>query len=138
MSLRNAMWIVFAVLVYGNIGNVWAYEVSPGGGTSTGGCSAITYSAFMPPQFSQEKNNVEVAPESEFSFLASKATFPESIAVTIKGESVPVTVTPHYGGFQVTGKLPATIKGVFARVNIMGKGPDQCERGDGWLLKVAD
>ena len=138
MRLRNTLWMVVAAVVYGNIGEVWAYEGSPSGGmTSSAACRNVTFSAFMPKQFSQENNNTEVAPKTEFSFLASKETFPKSITVTIKGETVPITVSPHYSGFQVTGKLPDTIKGTFARINIMAKGPHDTECGDGWLLKVA-
>ncbi len=139
MSLRNTLWIVVAMVLYANVGDVWAYDAgSSGGSTSSDPCSNVTFSAFMPRQFSQQNNNTEVAPKSEFSFLASKETIPKSITVTIKGETVPITVTPQYNGFQVTGKLPATVKGTFVRIDITAKGPNQCERGDGWLLKVAN
>jgi len=138
MNLRNILWTVVAMVVWGNLGNVRAYDTGPAGGTSSDACRQVMFSAFTPPQFSQDKNNTEVAPKSELSFHASKATFPKTITVTIKGETVPLTVTPQYDGFRVTGKLPATIKGTFARVDIMAKGPNQCERGDGWLLKVGN
>ncbi|MGQ0694670.1 MAG: hypothetical protein ACT4OL_03730 [Nitrospiraceae bacterium] len=139
MSLRNTLWIVVAMVLYADVGDVWAYDAgSSGSSTSSDPCSNVTFSEFKPRQFSQVNNNTEVAPKSEFSFLASKETVPKSITVTIKGETVPITVTPQYNGFQVTGKLPATVKGTFARVDIRAKGPNQCERGDGWLLKVAN
>ena len=83
-------------------------------------------------------NNSEVAPKSTFSFYASAATYPNSIKVTIKGQSIPVTVTPKYQGFQVTGRLPDTLKGTYARINITAKGPNQCEGSDGWLVKVSE
>jgi hypothetical protein len=91
----------------------------------------VTFSEFKPRQFSQVNNNTEVVPKSEFSFLASKETVPKSITVTIKGETVPIIVTPQYNGYRVTGKLPATVKGTFARIESTAKGPNQCERGDG-------
>lgn len=138
MSLRNAFWMVVVVLVYGNVGNAWSYEGSPAGGTASDPCSRVLFSEFNPQPFSQEKNSTEVAPQSEFSFLVSKETFPKSIKVSIRDETVPIDVTPHYAGFQVTGKLPDSIKGAFVRINITANGPYQCERGDGWLLKVAD
>lgn len=90
----------------------------------------------MPKPYSQADNNTEVAPQSAFSFVASKATFPKTITVMIKDENVPVTVTPHFDGFLVSGKIPASAKDTFIRVAITAKGPNLCERGDGWLLKV--
>jgi hypothetical protein len=139
MSLRNILWIVVAMVLYANAGDGWAYDAgSAGGSISSDPCSNVTFSEFKPRQFSQVNNNTEVAPKSEFSFLASKETVPKSITVTIKGETVPITVTPQYNGYRVTGKLPATVKGTFARIEITAKGPNQCERGDGWLLKVAN
>ena len=139
MSLRKILWIVVAMVLYANVGDVWSYDAgSPGGSTSSTSCSNVTFSAFMPRQFSQVNNNTEVPPKSEFSFLASKETVPKSITVTVKGETVPITVTPQHDGYRVTGKLPATVKGTFARIEIKAKGPNHCERGDGWLLKVAN
>ena len=93
MSLHNTFWIVFTVLAYSNIGNVWAYEGGPAGSATSDPCSRVLFSEFNPRQFSQEKNNTEVAPQSEFSFMASKETFPKSIAVTIEDETVPIAVT---------------------------------------------
>jgi hypothetical protein len=112
-----------------------AYDSSPG--ATADSCSQVTFSAFKPPQFSQANNNTEVAPKSEFSFHASKATIPNTIKVTIKGETVSVTVKPQHDGFQVTGKIPDSVKGTFIRIEMTGKGP-LCERGDGWLLKVGN
>ena len=137
MNLRNVFWMI-AVVVYGNVGIAWGYEGGPAGGTAADPCGGAMFSQFHPQPFSQEKNSVDVAPHSEFSFLASKGTFPKSIAVSIKGETVPIEVTPHFAGFQVAGNLPGNIKGTFVRINISAKGPYECERGDGWLLKVAD
>lgn len=139
MTLQNTLWIAIAMVVYANVGDIWAYESSSSSGSTTSGsCSNVTFSAFTPSQFSQKDNNTEVAPKSEFSFVASKETLPKSITVTIKGETVPITVTPQYNGFKVTGKLPVTVKGTFVRIEMTAKGPNQCERGDGWLLKVAN
>ncbi len=138
MRLRPTFWILFSVLLCGNIGHVWAYEGGAGGSPASSLCQKVQFSEFNPPQFSQEKNNTEVPQKSEFSFLASKETFPESVAVTISGETVPIDVKPHYAGFEVTGKLPDDIKGTFVRIDITAQGPHRCERGDGWLLKVAE
>ena len=124
MKLQNALWVAILLIIPGT---VWAY--GDGGSSSTVECMT-KFSKFTPA------NNSEVAAKSDFSFFASAGTSPNSIKVAIKGLSVPVTVTPKNEGFQVTGKLPDTIKGTFAKISITAKGPNQCEASDGWLVKV--
>lgn len=135
MSLRTILRFVVAGGVFGTVGNVFAYEASPGGST-TDPCTQVFFSAFTPPSFSVEKNNKEVAPKSEFSFLASKAT--ASVTVKIKDETVPVTRTPMNEGYLVKGKLPPSVKGSYIRLDIFAKGPNDCDKVDGWLLKVGN
>ena len=127
MKLQNIM-LIAAVLVIP--ANVWAYGDNNASGSGTGMCKIVNFSEFSP------MNNSEVAPHSNFSFYASAATYPKSIKVTIKGQSVPVTVIEKQGGFKVSGKLPDTVKGVFAKINIAARGVNQCEASDGWLVKV--
>ena len=137
MNVRYTLAIVMVLSAFGNIGEVGAgYDSPPPGSSSSGGCGVVSFSTFMPKPYSQADNNTEVAPQSAFSFVASKATFPKTITVMIKDEPVPVTVTPHFDGFLVSGKIPASASGTFIRVAITAKGPNLCERGDGWLLKV--
>jgi len=127
MKLRNVMWIA-AVLVIP--ANVWAYGDNSASGSGAGICKKVNFSEFSPI------NNSEVAPHSEFSFYASESTFPKSIKVTIKGQSVPITVVQKQSGYKVTGKLPDSLKGVYAKINIDARGVAQCEVSDGWLVKV--
>jgi hypothetical protein len=127
MKLRNIMWIA-AVLVIP--ANVWAYGDNSASGSGAGICKKVNFSEFSPI------NNSEVAPHSEFSFYASESTFPKSIKVTIKGHSVPITVVQKQSGYKVTGKLPDSLKGVYAKINIDARGVAQCEVSDGWLVKV--
>jgi len=126
VKLRNTLLIVTLVMIPGS---VWAYGDSSGGDTE--GCK-VKFSKYMPA------NNAEVAAKSDFSFFASGETNPSSIKVTIKGQPIPVTVTPKNQGFQVAGILPDTLKGTFAKINIAAKGPGQCESSDGWLVKVTE
>lgn len=126
MKLQNILWIAAVLIIPAN---VWAYGDS---GTGTGICKKLNFSEFMPV------NNAEVAPQSAFSFFASGAAYPNSIKVTIKGQSIPVTVTPKKDGFKVAGMLPDTLKGAFAKINIDAKGVNQCEVSDGWLVKVTE
>lgn len=138
MRLRKMYWLILAATAFVQIGQVWAFEGGPAVDAFSNPCGKVRFSEFMPQQYSQDKNNAEIAPDSEFSFLASKETFPNSILVTIGDETVPIAVTPHYARYHVTGNLPSHVKGTFVRIDITAQGPYQCERGDGWLLKVAD
>jgi len=113
-------------------GTVWAYGDSSGSGSGMGPCKKVNFSEFNPG------NNTEVAPQSDFSFYASESTFPNSIKVTIKGQSVPVTVVEKQGGFKVSGKLPSSLRGAYAKINIDARGVNQCEVTDGWLIKVTE
>ena len=126
MKFRNALLIVTLVMIPGS---VWAYGDSRGGGNE--GCK-VKFSKHMPA------HGAEVAAKSDFSVFVSGETNPNSIKVTIKGQSVPVTVTPKNQGFQVAGILPDTLKGAFAKINIAAKGPSQCDASDGWLVKVTE
>ena len=127
MKLQNIM-LIAAVLVIP--ANVWAYGDNDAAGSGTGICKKVNFSEFKPI------NNSEVAPHSEFSFYASESTFPKSIKVTIKGQSIPLTVVQKQSGFKVSGKLPDSVKGTFAKINIDAKGIAQCEVSDGWLVKI--
>jgi len=126
MKLQNILWIAILLIIPAN---VWAYGDS---GSGTEICKKPNFSDFTPV------NSAEVAPQSAFSFFASGAAYPNSIKVTIKGQSVPVTVTPKKDGFQVTGKLPDSLKGAFAKINIEARGANQCEGSAGWLVKVTE
>lgn len=126
MRLQNILWIAILLIIPAN---VWAYGDSS---TDTGSCNKLNFSDFTPV------NSAEVAPQSAFSFFASGAAYPNSIKVTIKGQTVPVTVTPKQDGFRVTGKLPDSLKGTFAKINIEARGANQCEGRAGWLVKVTE
>jgi hypothetical protein len=126
MKLQNILWVAIVLIIPAN---VWAYgEAGPG----TGACKKLNFSDFTPG------NNSEVAPQSAFSFVASGMAYPNSIKVTIKGQSVPLTVTPKGEGFKVTGKLPDTLKGAYAKIILDARGVNQCEVSDGWLVKVTE
>ena len=127
MKLQNILWVAALLIIPGN---VWAYGDNSASGTGAGICKKVNFSEFSPV------NNSEVAPHSEFSFYASESTFPKSIKVTIKGHSVPITVVQKQSGYKVTGKLPDSLKGVYAKINIDARGVAQCEVSDGWLVKV--
>ncbi|MDD1614272.1 MAG: hypothetical protein LUP98_06420 [Methylococcaceae bacterium] len=126
MKSYKPLWILMLIIA---TTNVWAYGSSS---SSKKACNKPKFSEFVPT------NNAEIAAKSAFSFVASANTNPESIIVTIKDQRIAVTVTPKNQGFQVTGILPGTLTGNFARISITADGPNKCKGSDGWLVKVIE
>jgi hypothetical protein len=125
MKLKNMFWVALVLTIPAN---AWAYGE---GGSGTGMCQKLNFSDFNPP------NNAEVAQQSGFSFFATEAAYPNGIKVTVRGQSVPVTVVQHKDGYKVSGKLPEVPTGGFAKINIEARGVNQCEVTGGWLVKIA-
>jgi len=109
--------------------NVWAYGSSS---SSKKACNKPKFSEFTPV------NNAQVTAKSAFSFVASANTNPESIIVMIKDQLVAVTVKPKSQGFLVSGTIPDTLTGNFARISITADGPNKCKGSDGWLVKIIE
>ena len=128
MKLQNILWVALALIIPATGGA----SGDSGSSSGQGICKILSFSEFTPV------NSSEVAPKSPFSFFASGAAYPQSIKVTIKGQSVPVTVTPKKDGYQVTGNLPDSLRGAFAKINIEARGANQCEGTAGWLVKVTE
>jgi len=126
MKSYKPLWILMLMIA---TSNVWAYGSSS---SSKKACNKPRFSEFVPA------DNAEVASKSAFSFVASANTNPESIIVTVKDQPLAVTIAPKNQGFQVTGTLPDTLKGSFARINITADGPNQCKGSDGWLVKIIE
>ncbi|MDH5668738.1 MAG: hypothetical protein OEY86_12065 [Nitrospira sp.] len=137
MKLQKVLWLVVAMVAYGNGNDVWAYG-SDASAKTADHCMKVVVSDFNPPPFSRETNNVEVKPGSNFSFLISREAKMDTIKVSVKGESIPTTVTSQQNGMLVKGKLPQEIKGKYIRVEIAAKGPNECDRNDAWLLKIGN
>ena len=93
-------------------------------------CNKPKFTQFSPPHLAV------VAAQSEFSFVASALTNPKSIEVSIKKQPVEVTVNKINNSYSVTGKLPASLQGTYARVDIKAKGTNNCKANDGWLLNI--
>ena len=129
MKLHKILLIAVVLIVPAN---VWAYGDNDAGGSGKGICKKVNFSEFSP------SNNSEVAPQSKFSFYASESTTPNTIKVTIKGQSVPLIVVQKQSGFKVSGELPAILKSGYAKIKIDAKGIAQCEVSDGWLIKVTE
>ena len=109
----------------------WAY--GGGGSSSTKACAKPKFTDFVPAE------NAEVAAGSNFSFTASANTYPTSIKVTIKGLPATIKVTPKtVGTFEVSGSLPTSLKGTYARIAIEADAQSKCNGGGGWLVKIAE
>lgn len=125
-SFRNMSIVVLMLLT----NHVWAY--GGGGSSSTKACAKPKFSEFNPGE------KAEVTAKSEFSFIASANTYPESIKVTVKSIPVAIKVEDKNGtAFKVSGKLPDGIGNDFVRININADGASKCKGTGGWLLKVA-
>lgn len=128
MKTTNCMWIL--VLLF-SINLCWAYG---GGSSSSKACEKAKFSNFEPTE------NSQVATGSAFSFIASKNTLPSTIKVTVKGQPATINVEKKNNDtFAVTGKLPASVKGTFARIAIDADAQNNCNGGaGGWLVKVGE
>ena len=128
MKLTNYLCLLGLMLI---TNNSWAYG---GGSSSTKACAKPKFSEFVPAE------NTEVASGAAFSFIASSNTHPESIKVTAKGLPTAINVTPQNAGssFKVTGTLPESLKGTYARIAIDASAQNNCPGAGGWLIKIAE
>ena len=102
------------------------------------GSSSSSKKACKKPKFTQftPTHLAVVAPQSEFSFMASALTNPETLVVSVKKQAVDVVINKTNSGYSVTGTLPASLQGTHARVDIKATGTNNCKANDGWLLKI--
>ncbi len=117
--------MVFILAVFST--NALSYGSSS---SSKKACKKPKFTQFTPPRLSV------VAPQSEFSFLASASTNPASIVVSAKKQPVEVTINKTNNGYSVSGNLPASLQDTFARVDIKATGTNSCKANDGWLLNI--
>lgn len=79
----------------------------------------------------------EVLPESEISFHISRGADPLSVIATAKGEKMDVSVQDRKTFLMARAKLPATLKGGFARIHVAANAVEGgCLGQDGWLIKI--
>lgn len=116
--------VIFVLSIFST--NVLAYGTS----SSKKACAKPTFTQFTPAHLAS------VEPQSEFSFLASALTNPETMKVSVKKQPVDVVINKINRGYSVVGKLPESLQGTFARVNIKATGTNNCVGNDGWLLKI--
>ncbi|WP_031431716.1 hypothetical protein [Methylomicrobium agile] len=125
MKLFRILWLSLFIVV---AQAAWGY----GGGSSSKACEKPGFSRFSPP------DKAEVSPNTEFSFIASPNTKPQTIKVIVKDIPVPIAVKPVAQGYAVSGVLPAALRGVYARIGIAAEGASQCKGSGGWLLNIGE
>ena len=126
MKRYNCLWIFILMMV---ASATWAY----GSSSSSKACAKPKFTDFTPAE------NAEVAAGSAFSFTASANTSPNTIKVAVKELPVTLKITPeNEGGFLVSGAIPASLKGVYARIAITADGQNNCKGDGGWLVKIAE
>lgn len=127
MKRYSSLWILVLVMF---TGTCWAYG---GGSSSSKACAKPKFTDLVPAE------NTEVVPGANFSFTASANTYPDSIKVTVKGQPAPIKVTPRdSGSVEVSGEIPKTLKGTYARIAITADGQNNCKGADGWLVKITE
>ncbi len=115
---------VFILAVFSS--NLLAY----GSSSSKKACKKPKFTQFAPAHLAV------VSAQSEFSFQASMLTNPDSIQVTVKKQPVEVSINKINNAYSVSGKLPASLQGTFARVEINAQGTNNCKGQGGWLLNI--
>jgi hypothetical protein len=128
MKRYNTLWILVLMII---ANTCWAYG---GGSSSSKSCEKAKFSDYVPAE------NSELAAGSAFSFIASKNTLPTTIKVSVKGQPATIKVEKKNNDtFAVSGKLPASIKGTYARIAIDADAQNNCNGGaGGWLVKVGE
>jgi hypothetical protein len=84
------------------------------------------------------KHLSEVAPESEISFKVARAKSPEYVHLDVKKIPVALSAENMDLFYLMKGKLPAELRGTFARINVRAVGDGDCHVEDGWLVKIGE
>jgi hypothetical protein len=95
-------------------------------------CKKPKFYDFVPKHLS------EVAPESEISFKVARAKSSEEVHLEVKKVPVPLTAENKDLFYMMKGKLPDSLRGTYARLNVRAIGDGGCHAEDGWLLKISE
>ncbi len=116
-------------------GSSYAFEV----GGARHYCRPPQFRDFSPPERVRNQPFVEVAPESEISVKAMGSIDPSTIRVFAKRIVLTPTVVDKKSFFQITAKLPAELRGGYARIDLIAQADKgECMGKDGWLIKIKD
>lgn len=116
-------------------GNAGLHDGHGAGGGGNSACAKlrINKSKLVPAHLA------EAPPGSDLSFNAFGFDKPENLEVTVKKIEIPITTEFKDPFYVVRGKLPAELKGTYARINVKLKAPTpRCISEDGWLIKITE
>lgn len=100
-------------------------------------CKKPKFSSFSLAEY-KNPDKLEVAAESDFSFVISNWIDPTTIKLTAKKKPLPFTVEDKNSFFLVHSKLLPEQKGQFVRLDVQVMAKLGCKALDGWLVKVAE
>lgn len=86
----------------------------------------------------QAPSNLETPSESEFIIKISVWADPDSIKLTAKKAPLPFTLESTSTFHKIKAKLPASLNGDFARIDVSAKSIAGCDDKFGWLIKVSN
>ncbi len=96
-------------------------------------CKKPKFRTFEPEHLS------EVLPESEISFHVSNWADPDTIEVTARKVPLTVDVINKNVFYVVKAKLPPSLHGTFARIELRARAKEgRCLGQGGWLLKIKE
>ncbi len=123
--------LVFVTILF--TGSAVAY----GTGSSEQKCKKPRFRSFSPAEQVKGGPVPEVEAEATVGFWVSGFAEPISIRAEVKGQKLKLNVVNKQPYYRVTIKLPATLNGKYARINIQARVKnDDCVGKDGWLIKV--
>jgi hypothetical protein len=131
IKLLKAALLIAAVLFNGA-----AFAYSSEGETEEI-CRKPKFMSFSLPTY-KAPEKIEVAPESEFTFMISPWSDPKTLQLTAKNQGLPFTVETTSSFHRIKAKLPAEFNGNFVRINASVKAVLGCGEQTGWLVKVAE
>ncbi|CAA9890558.1 conserved exported hypothetical protein [Candidatus Methylobacter favarea] len=99
-------------------------------------CKKPRFREFDLPEY-KAPENIEVKPESEFSFMVSPWADPTTIRLTAKKKKLDYTVESNSSFHRIKSKLPAGLNGQYVRIEVSVKAVLGCDEQGGWLVKVA-
>ncbi|MBL4608630.1 MAG: hypothetical protein JKY01_12490 [Pseudomonadales bacterium] len=129
MKIRKFILFVVFIILGSQVFAFFSQGSDVGG---VGGASCVQ------PKFKKmyPENLSVVTPQSEISFVVSKSANPKTIVVTAKKKPIELVVKESSDGYIVSGKLPDSLSGTYARVEVKGSTVAGCPGNVGWMLKI--
>jgi hypothetical protein len=100
-------------------------------------CKPPKFKDFNPPEKTKDSPVPEVAAEAEISFTVSGFADPTTIRAFAKKEKLKLDIIDKNSFYKVSSKLPASLNGKYARIDLRVKAQSgECHTKGGWLIKI--